>query len=121
MVVVGEQRAGRRAGAVAGRSPAGERQHALGKRTARERLEFLLDEGSFTEIDIYRRHQAHGLKMEASRPHTDGVITGSGTIYGRTVFVYAQDFTIFRRSLGEAHAAKIHKVMDLDRERRPPH
>jgi acetyl-CoA carboxylase carboxyltransferase component len=89
------------------------RQRALGKRTARERLDLLLDQGSFVEIDMYRRHQARGLKLNGQRPHTDGVIAGSGTIEGRRVFVYAQDFTIFGGSLGEAHAAKIHKTMDL--------
>jgi acetyl-CoA carboxylase carboxyltransferase component len=89
------------------------RQKALGKRTARERLDLLLDEGSFTEIDMYRRHQARGMKLSELRPHTDGVIAGSGTIDGRRVFVYAQDFTIFGGSLGAAHAAKIHKIMDL--------
>ncbi|GIH40022.1 methylmalonyl-CoA carboxyltransferase [Microbispora corallina] len=98
---------------VAGTRAAVDRQHALGKRTARERLALLLDEGSFVEIDMYRRHQAHGLGMERRRPHTDGVVTGSGTIHGRRVFVYAQDFTIFGGSLGEAHAVKIQKVMDL--------
>src|SRR5687768_4717664 len=96
-----------------GRRAAVDRQHALGKRTARERLDLLLDEGSFVEIDMYRRHQAHGLGMEGQRPHTDGVVTGSGTVHGRRVFVYAQDFTVFGGSLGEAHAAKICKVMDL--------
>jgi acetyl-CoA carboxylase carboxyltransferase component len=90
-----------------------ERQHALGKLTARERLELLLDEGTFTEIDLYRRHRASGFKLANHRPHTDGVVTGSGLIHGRRVFVYAQDFRIFGGSLGEAHAAKIHKVMDL--------
>ncbi|WP_408608069.1 acyl-CoA carboxylase subunit beta [Actinophytocola xanthii] len=96
-----------------GRAEAVERQRALGKRTARERLDLLLDEDSFLEVDIYRRHQASGLKVSESRPHTDGVVAGSGTIDGRRVFVYAQDFTIFGGSLGAAHAAKIHKVMDL--------
>jgi acetyl-CoA carboxylase carboxyltransferase component len=102
-----------RSATVAGARASVDRQHGLGKRTARERLDLLLDEGSFAEIGLHRRHQAHGLKMEASRPRTDGVVTGSGTIDGRRVFVYAQDFTIFGGSLGEAHAAKIHKVMDL--------
>jgi acetyl-CoA carboxylase carboxyltransferase component len=96
-----------------GRREAVERQHALGKRTARERIDALLDEGSFTEVDMYRRHQSQGLRMGDNRPYTDGVVTGSGTIDGRRVFVYAQDFTISGGSLGEAHAAKIHKVMDL--------
>lgn len=98
---------------VAGQRGGSERQHKLGKRTARERLDLLLDSGSFMEIDIFRRHQAQGMKAGSTRPHTDGVIAGSGTIDGRRVFVYAQDFTIFGGSLGAAHAAKIHKTMDL--------
>jgi acetyl-CoA carboxylase carboxyltransferase component len=98
---------------IAGEPMPTERQHALGKRTARERLDVLLDNGSFTEIDMFRRHHAHGLKANGHGPCTDGVVTGSGTIDGRRVFVYAQDFTIFGGSLGEAHAAKIHKIMDL--------
>ncbi|WP_204038798.1 acyl-CoA carboxylase subunit beta [Acrocarpospora phusangensis] len=97
----------------AGDADAAARQRALGKRTARERLAALLDEGSFDELDRYRRTQAHGLKIGEHRPHTDGVVAGSGTIFGRRVFVYAQDFTVFGGSLGEAHASKIHKVMDL--------
>lgn len=96
----------------AGDQDAIDRQHALGKRTARERLEMLLDKESFTEIEMYRRHQAHGKKI-GKRPYTDGVVAGSGTIDGRRVFTYAQDFTLFGGSLGESHAAKIHKVMDL--------
>lgn len=96
-----------------GRPQAVARQRSLGKRTARERLELLLDEGSFLELDMLRRHRAQGLGMERQRPHTDGVIAGSGTIDGRRVFVYAQDFTVFGGSLGEAHALKIQKVMDL--------
>jgi acetyl-CoA carboxylase carboxyltransferase component len=98
---------------VAGQPEGSERQHKLGKHTARERLDLLLDAGSFAEIEMFRRHRAHGIKADASRPHTDGVIAGSGTIGGRRVFVYAQDFTIFGGSLGEAHAAKIQKTMDL--------
>ena len=82
-----------------------ERQHAKGKLTARERLELLLDEGSFLELDLFR--------WRDSTARTDGVVTGTGTVYGRTVFVYAQDFRILGGSLGEAHAEKIHKVMDL--------
>ena len=108
-----ERHTGLRDGIVAGRPQGVERQHALGKHTARERIAMLLDEGSFIELDMYRRHQAHGLRMEDNRPHTDGVVTGSGTIDGRRVFVYAQDFTIFGGSLGAGHASKIHKVMDL--------
>ncbi|MEV4255749.1 carboxyl transferase domain-containing protein, partial [Spirillospora sp. NPDC049652] len=95
----------RRAEILAGRDDAVGRQRARGKRTARERLDLLLDDGSFVELDLFRR-QGEG-------PATDGVVTGSGTIDGRRVFVYAQDFTILGGSLGAAHAAKIHKVMDL--------
>jgi len=98
---------------LAGKPDAIARMRAQGKRTARERLSLLLDGDSFTEIEIFRRHQARGIKVDESRPHTDGVIVGSGTIDGRRVFVYAQDFTICGGSLGAAHAAKIHKVMDL--------
>jgi acetyl-CoA carboxylase carboxyltransferase component len=88
-------------------------QHRKGKLTVRERLEILLDEGSFEEIEPLRRHRATGFGLEDYRPYTDGVVTGWGTVHGRTVFVYAHDFRIFGGSLGEAHSAKIHKVMDL--------
>ncbi|MFJ5925624.1 acyl-CoA carboxylase subunit beta [Kitasatospora sp. NPDC092948] len=108
-----EQREQLRRRIVEGEPDAVRRQHKNGKRTARERLELLLDEGSFTEIEMYRRHQADGPKLSENRPHTDGVVAGSGTVDGRRVFVYAQDFTVFGGSLGQAHAAKIHKVMDL--------
>nr|WP_236719120.1 acyl-CoA carboxylase subunit beta [Wenjunlia vitaminophila] len=97
-----------------------ERQHAKGKLTARERLELLLDEGSFTEVEPLRRHRAQGFGLEDRRPYTDGVVTGWGTVDGRTVFVYAHDFRIFGGALGEAHAAKIHKVMDLARSAGAP-
>ncbi|MFI1303412.1 acyl-CoA carboxylase subunit beta [Streptomyces sioyaensis] len=90
-----------------------EAQHAKGKLTARERIELLLDAGSFQEVEQLRRHRATGFGLEAKRPYTDGVITGWGTAEGRTVFVYAHDFRIFGGALGEAHATKIHKVMDL--------
>ncbi|MEU9889595.1 acyl-CoA carboxylase subunit beta [Sphaerisporangium sp. NPDC051011] len=108
-----EERERLREAVAQGRPQAVARQRSLGKRTARERLELLLDEGSFFELDMLRRHRAQGLGMERQRPHTDGVIAGSGTIDGRRVFVYAQDFTVFGGSLGEAHALKIQKVMDL--------
>ncbi|GII90716.1 acyl-CoA carboxylase subunit beta [Sinosporangium siamense] len=90
-----------------------ERQHAKGKLTARERIELLLDPDSFQEIEPLRRHRATGFGLEERKPYSDGVITGWGTVFGRTVFVYAHDFRIFGGALGEAHAAKIHKVMDL--------
>ncbi|MFI2509118.1 acyl-CoA carboxylase subunit beta [Streptomyces sp. NPDC018972] len=90
-----------------------EAQHARGKLTARERLALLFDENSFTEIEQLRRHRATGFGLEAKRPYTDGVVTGWGKVEGRTVFAFAHDFRIFGGALGEAHAAKIHKVMDL--------
>src|SRR5262245_54010682 len=88
-------------------------QHAKGKLTARERIELLLDPGSFNEVEQLRRHRATGFGLEAKKPYTDGVITGWGTVEGRTVFVYAHDFRIFGGALGEAHAQKIHKIMDM--------
>ncbi|MEV4501175.1 acyl-CoA carboxylase subunit beta [Streptomyces klenkii] len=90
-----------------------ERQHAKGKLTARERIALLLDEDSFTEVETLRRHRASGFGLENKKPYTDGVITGWGTVHGRTVFVYAHDFRIFGGALGEAHATKIHKIMDM--------
>src|SRR5437763_9597202 len=90
-----------------------ERQHAKGKLLARERIEYLLDPGSFHELDMLARHRAHGMGLEDERPFTDGVITGWGTIDGRKVFLFAQDFTVFGGALGEVFAEKIHKVMDL--------
>ncbi len=90
-----------------------EKQHAKGKLTARERIEQLLDKDTFNETDIYVIHRAQGLGMEKNHPLTDGVVTGWGKINGRTVYVYAQDFTILGGSLGEAHGAKIAKLMDL--------
>ncbi|MYU05072.1 methylmalonyl-CoA carboxyltransferase [Streptomyces sp. SID8366] len=88
-------------------------QHAKGKLTARERIELLLDPGSFQEVEPLRRHRATGFGLEAKKPYTDGVITGWGTVDDRTVFVYAHDFRIFGGALGEAHATKIHKIMDM--------
>ncbi|EIV94860.1 acyl-CoA carboxylase subunit beta [Frankia sp. QA3] len=88
-------------------------QRAKGKLTARERIALLLDPDSFNEVEPLRRHRASGFDLEAKRPYTDGVITGWGTVHGRTVFVYAHDFRIFGGALGEAHAAKIHKIMDM--------
>ncbi|MFI6933295.1 acyl-CoA carboxylase subunit beta [Streptomyces sp. NPDC050287] len=90
-----------------------EQQHARGKLTARERLDLLFDAGSFHEVERLRRHRATGFGLEHRKPYTDGVVTGWGTVHGRTVFAYAHDFRIFGGSLGEAHADKIHKVMDM--------
>jgi propionyl-CoA carboxylase beta chain len=89
------------------------RQHKAGKKTARERLEVLLDPGSFLEVDKFVVHQSHDFGMQEQRVPGDGVVTGSGKIHGRTVFVFAQDFTVFGGSLSEAYARKICKVMDL--------
>ncbi|GAA2999257.1 acyl-CoA carboxylase subunit beta [Actinokineospora diospyrosa] len=89
-----------------------ERQHAKGKLTARERIDLLLDPDSFQEVEQLRRHRAVGFGMADRRPYGDGVITGWGTVHGRTVFVYAHDFRVFGGALGEAHAQKIHKLMD---------
>ncbi|MEV5605214.1 acyl-CoA carboxylase subunit beta [Streptomyces sp. NPDC052299] len=99
--------------AVEGAPSATEAQHAKGKLTARERIELLFDPGSFHEVEQLRRHRATGFGLEAKRPYTDGVVTGWGTVEGRTVFVYAHDFRIFGGALGEAHATKIHKIMDM--------
>ncbi len=89
-----------------------ERQHAKGKMLARERIDYLLDPGSFHELDQLARHRSHDSGLE-ERPYTDGVVTGWGTIDGRKVFVFSQDFTVFGGALGEVFAEKIHKVMDL--------
>jgi acetyl-CoA carboxylase carboxyltransferase component len=97
----------------AGSPAAIERQHNRGKLTARERIDLLLDPGSFVELDMLARHRAYGFGIENSRPLTDGVITGWGTIDGRKVFLFSQDFTVFGGALGEVFADKIHKVMDL--------
>ena len=89
-----------------------EAQHKKGKLTARERLELLLDEGTFEEWDMFVEHRCHDFGMQAMRPPGDGVVTGYGTINGRLVFVFSQDFTVFGGALSEAHAEKICKVMD---------
>ena len=90
-----------------------EKQHAKGKMTARERIDQLLDHGSFVEIDEFVRHRTVAFGMEKKRPYGDAVVTGTGTIHGRQVAVYSQDFTIFGGSLGEVAGEKIIKVMDL--------
>ncbi|HSE70753.1 MAG TPA: acyl-CoA carboxylase subunit beta [Nocardioidaceae bacterium] len=97
----------------AGSSRAIEKQHAKGKKTARERIEELLDEGSFVELDELARHRSTAFGMEKNRPYGDGVVTGYGTIDGRQVCVFAQDFTVFGGSLGQVFGEKIVKVMDL--------
>ena len=97
----------------AGSERAIEKQHSRGKKTARERIEMLLDADSFVEFDEFARHRATNFDMAESRPYGDGVVTGHGTIDGRTVCVFAQDFTVFGGSLGEVFGEKIVKVMDF--------
>ncbi len=96
----------------AGSAQAVEKQHARGKLTARERIALLVDEGSFVEFDQLARHRAHDFGIAANRPYGDGVITGHGTVDGRPVCVFSQDFTVFGGSLGEVYGEKIVKVMD---------
>ncbi|MBQ28529.1 MAG: methylmalonyl-CoA carboxyltransferase [Acidimicrobiaceae bacterium] len=105
-----EQR--RQAALSAGTDRAVARQHEKGKMLARERIEYLLDQGSFHELDMLARHRAHDVGLD-DRPYTDGIITGWGTIDGRKVFVASQDFTVFGGALGEVFAEKMHKIMDL--------
>ena len=88
-------------------------QHAKGKLTARERIELLLDEGSFEEFDMFVKHRTTDFGMAEDRPDGDGVVTGWGTINGRMVYVFSQDFTVFGGSLSETHAQKICKIMDM--------
>jgi acetyl-CoA carboxylase carboxyltransferase component len=90
-----------------------EKQHAKGKLTARERIEALLDPGTFVETGMFVTHRASGLGMENSHPLSDGVVTGWGKVDDRLVYVYAQDFTVLGGSLGEAHGLKIARLMDL--------
>ena len=97
-----------------------DRQHAKGKLTARERIDVLLDEGSFEELGMFVQHTSHDFGLDEQRPYGDGVVTGYGTIEGRLVFVFSQDFTVFGGSLGQAHAEKIVKIMKLALENGAP-
>src|SRR5215471_15609085 len=90
-----------------------EKQHAAGKMTARERIEFLLDDNTFEEFDRFVVHRSRDFGLDQQIYPGDGVITGHGLVDGRLVFIFAQDFTVFGGSLSETHAAKICKVMDL--------
>src|SRR5579871_3613406 len=111
----------RRAGARAG---GGERrieaQHSRGKLTARERLELLMDKGSFEEFDMFVVHRASDFGMDKTKISGDGVVTGWGTVNGRTVFAFAKDFTVFGGSLSETHAQKIIKIQDMAMKARAP-
>lgn len=95
-------------------------QHTKGKLTARERIEAFLDEGSFEEFDMFVEHRSTDFGMEKSRISGDGVVTGWGTVNGRTVFVFAKDFTVFGGSLSEAHAEKVVKVQEMALKNRAP-
>jgi len=97
----------------AGSAAAVERQHAKGKLTARERLDLLLDAGSFVEFDAFARHRSSNFGMDSNRPYGDGVVTGYGTVDGRDVCVFSQDVTVFGGSLGEVYGEKIVKVLDF--------
>ena len=97
----------------AGSAAAVEKQRAKGKMTARERVEAFLDDGSFVELDALRRHRATDFGLAATRPYGDGVVVGHGTVDGRPVCVFSQDFTVFGGSLGEVFGEKVVKVMDL--------
>ncbi len=111
--ILGELESRRRDARLGGGQRRIDAQHARGKLTARERLELLLDEGSFEEFDMFVRHRSTDFGMEADRPYGDGVVTGWGTINGRMVYVFSQDFTVFGGSLSETHAQKICKIMDM--------
>ena len=97
----------------AGSAKAVEKQHAKGRKTARERIEMLFDEGTFVELDELARHRSTAFGLERTRPYGDGVVTGYGEVNGRMVCVFSQDFTVFGGSLGEVYGEKITKVMDL--------
>jgi propionyl-CoA carboxylase beta chain len=97
-----------------------EAQHARGKLTARERIELLLDEGSFEEFDMYVEHRSTDFGMEATKIPGDGVVTGWGTINGRVVYVFAKDFTVFGGSLSDTHARKILKIQDMALQNQAP-
>lgn len=85
-----------------------DKQHEKGKMTARERIDYLLDEGTFQELDCFVRHQSHEFGLDASRPLGDGVVTGYGKVAGRTVYLFAQDFTVFGGALGKAQIGRAH-------------
>ena len=97
-----------------------EAQHAKGKLTARERIDIFLDEGSFEEFDMFVEHRSTDFGMEKQKIAGDGVVTGWGTVNGRTVFVFAKDFTVFGGSLSETHALKITKLQDMAMKARAP-
>src|SRR3954452_4793472 len=109
----GQQLSELRDAAQAGSEAAVDKQHERGKMTARERIEKLLDPGSFPQLDTFVRHRTYDFDMAKNRPWGDAVVTGHGTIDGRPVCVFSQDFTVFGGSLGEVMAEKMCKIMDL--------
>ncbi len=110
---IDELRKRRKAALTPGGRDSAAKQHDRGKLTARERVQLLMDKGSFVETDPFAVHRAHDFGMDRKRPPGDGVVTGYGTVGGRKVFVASQDFTVFGGSMGEVHAQKVCKVMDL--------
>lgn len=117
---VAELRGKKEQAKVAGGETAIERQLERGKLTARQRIDKFLDDGSFNETDMLVQHRSHGFGIESRRPYGDAVVTGWGTVHGRKVFVFAQDFTVFGGSLGEVMSEKICKIMDLALETGAP-
>jgi propionyl-CoA carboxylase beta chain len=113
LAILQKLEAKRAAAALGGGQARIDAQHAKGKLTARERIEVLLDEGSFEEVDMYVEHNCTDFGMEQNHIPGDGVVTGSGTINGRLVFVFSQDFTVYGGALSERHATKICKIMDM--------
>src|ERR1700677_4461575 len=97
-----------------------EAQHKRGKLTARERIELLMDRGSFEELDMFVEHRSTDFSMEKSHIAGDRVVTGFGTVTGRAVFAFAKDFTVFGGSLSETHAQKIIKIQDMAMKARAP-
>ncbi|MGB5182295.1 MAG: carboxyl transferase domain-containing protein, partial [Xanthobacteraceae bacterium] len=112
-----ERRAGARRG---GGDKRIEAQHKRGKLTARERMELLMDRDSFEELDMFVEHRSNDFGMEKTKIAGDGVVTGFGTVNGRTVFAFAKDFTVFGGSLSETHAQKIIKIQDMAMRARAP-
>ena len=110
---IDELRKRRKAALTPGGRDAAAKQHERGKLTARERVQLLMDKGSFVETDPFAVHRAHDFGMDRKRPPGDGVVTGYGTVGGRKIFVASQDFAVFGGSMGEIHAQKVCKVMDL--------
>jgi len=96
------------------------RQHRLGKLTARERVDLFFDKGSFVELGLFVQHECYDFGIEKRRPYGDGVITGCGRIDGRTVYLYAQDFTVLGGTVGVANAKKVCNIMSLARKSKAP-